>query len=1264
MKTKLFLLLSMVLISAGLSAQACTSFVAKFSLADSANTIKFYDSSSVNPSATGVNYYISWGDGTFYNGPTKPNFQTHSYTNYGAYNICFYVSGYVNTVFCKDSLCKTVTFCAPYTPTISGTTNSKCSNPCSGGINFSGLKPNSVHYIRSWYYNNTFQQFTSMYQFTTNANGVGVINGLCPGVYQGIKISTSMVQGCVYIVNGVASIGVTSNLNGSLTIQHINGTTPGKMKVIPTGGVLPYTYQWNSQGANIDSFVTTTPGYYCVTVTDSVGCKKTLCGSILNTGLACTGNPIVPLLQGPDSICSGTSFTFQIYMGSQSGLSYQWQASFDTINWTNIGTNAPSLLVAGPTAGCSYYRVKVSCTNSGQFTYSNFKRVCAKSCSAPAIKPCDTLHNVGHNKNCNQVTFEARNAPAGYSMTYSWYFSNNTTGQGRVITKTFMNGGYFAKLYYCVYNQNQQVVCCDSSMVTFSVNCGTTNPCTNVKAKFGYNATGANVLFADSSTFPSGMALTYHWLFGDGNTSSMKNPTHTYANAGTYTVRLAITGWFNNSTIACKDTVYKIVVIGTGNPCARLTPNFTFTQSANSFNFINTSVYNGLGKVGVLWVFGDGTSSTLNNPTKVYATPGAKNVTLNVTAFDTPTGTTCVKAINMWVQPGSSPCAGFDARFTYTKNFLNLNFTNTSVGVGTGTTYLWNFGNGATSTQPNPSYTFPLPGMYRVVLKVTTTFSNNTCVDSAVYYINVNTSNPCKDSGYVSLMNYQCGTYISPICGCDGVTYKNYCDAAKAGVKQYTQGPCANDTTYVKICGYVYNDRNYNCAKDSLDHGVNGMQVKLAGMGGNYITYTNNVGYYQFYAPKGTYQVTQILSQSNFYYNSLNLRQMCPANNASIPVNAPVAGNVYCNNNFFDTLKNCLDLSVSLTKFRNITPGFQRTVYVNYKNRSPFAVANVKVKYRKNAIQTFVSSIPSASAASGNIYTWNIGALAPNQSGVISIKLFTPVSVALGTMAYDTAWIEPDTNDCELANNRATLKDSCRGSWDPNDKAVSPQGEGEKGNITKDVRTLDYLVRFQNTGTAPAFNVKVEDMLDTDLDWSTFKIHAVSHPYEVFMEDNGKLIFEFKDIMLPDSATDFEASQGFINYSIDMKDNLAIGTELQNTAAIYFDFNEPIITNTTLNTIVEKTTGIIELVKGQLEVKLSPNPMRDMANFIIKATATDKLSINITDISGKLVRQVDLDVKEGNHVTSLNVSDLNNGMYIIQVQSANHQMQSIKVIKE
>ncbi|MBK7957894.1 MAG: T9SS type A sorting domain-containing protein [Bacteroidetes bacterium] len=574
------------------------------------------------------------------------------------------------------------------------------------------------------------------------------------------------------------------------------------------------------------------------------------------------------------------------------------------------------------------------------------------------------------------------------------------------------------------------------------------------------------------------------------------------------------------------------------------------------------------------------------------------------------------------------------------------------------------FGNGATSTSASPSYTYPLPGIYKVTLKMSTQFGNTTCHDSLTYYIVANTSNPCKDSGFVNNYNYSCGTYISPVCGCDSITYSSYCAAYKAGVKQTSNGPCPKDTNYVKICGYVYNDVNKNCAKDSNENGLNSIQIILSGSQTNLVTYTNTAGYYFFFAPKGSYTVKQNLSQSTYNWNTLAARQLCPGNNASINVSAPTGGSTYCNNHFYDTIKSCKDLGVHITKYRNITPGFPRTLYLNYKNYSPFAVSNVKVYYKKNTVQTFVSATPAASGSSGNTYFWNLGTLAANQSGMIKVELFTPVGTPLGTVAKDSVWILPDSGDCELANNKANLTDYCKGSWDPNDKAVSPAGEGDNGAITRDVRTLDYLVRFQNTGTAPAFNVKVEDQLDGDFDWTSLKINAVSHPYTVSLEDGGKLVFEFQDIMLPDSGTDEAASHGFINYSIDMKENLNYGTEMTNTAAIFFDFNEPVITNTTVNTLVQKTSGIISVQSNNVKVNMYPNPIQAMANFVIQSEKAEEMTIEIFDITGKSVKSIQTSIKEGNQTLTIPMQDVLSGLYIVNIMSEGNKVNSFKMIKE
>ncbi|MEM6395716.1 MAG: T9SS type A sorting domain-containing protein [Bacteroidota bacterium] len=141
---------------------------------------------------------------------------------------------------------------------------------------------------------------------------------------------------------------------------------------------------------------------------------------------------------------------------------------------------------------------------------------------------------------------------------------------------------------------------------------------------------------------------------------------------------------------------------------------------------------------------------------------------------------------------------------------------------------------------------------------------------------------------------------------------------------------------------------------------------------------------------------------------------------------------------------------------------------------------------------------------------------------------------------------------------------------DPNDKLVAPARiESTGSNFTQFDETLLYTIRFQNTGNDTAFNVRLEDQLSPDLDLSTFQPIAASHAYRVELRDDGYLQVFFPDILLPDSTTNLLASNGFFSFEINFKEGIAERTLVKNTAGIYFDFNAPIITNTTRNTAVE-----------------------------------------------------------------------------------------------
>jgi uncharacterized repeat protein (TIGR01451 family) len=159
-----------------------------------------------------------------------------------------------------------------------------------------------------------------------------------------------------------------------------------------------------------------------------------------------------------------------------------------------------------------------------------------------------------------------------------------------------------------------------------------------------------------------------------------------------------------------------------------------------------------------------------------------------------------------------------------------------------------------------------------------------------------------------------------------------------------------------------------------------------------------------------------------------------------------------------------------------------------------------------------------------------------------------------------------------------------------------------------------YTINFQNTGTAPAFTVRVEDQLDADLDWSTFEMITASHNYTVQMQD-GKLVWTFNNIMLPDSTTDEPNSHGHIVFRIKPIADMPVGSVFENTAYIYFDFNEPIITNTATISFVT-TINVDEQTANNLT--LYPNPT--FGDFTVVSDLLDGAArVSIYDIAGREV---------------------------------------------
>lgn len=164
------------------------------------------------------------------------------------------------------------------------------------------------------------------------------------------------------------------------------------------------------------------------------------------------------------------------------------------------------------------------------------------------------------------------------------------------------------------------------------------------------------------------------------------------------------------------------------------------------------------------------------------------------------------------------------------------------------------------------------------------------------------------------------------------------------------------------------------------------------------------------------------------------------------------------------------------------------------------------------------------------------------------------------------------------------------GSYDPNDKQVFPTGLDE-AHFVKPGNELEYLIRFQNVGTDTAFNILVSDTLSAALDLTTFRMIGASHDYSVEISGDRVLSCYFNQIMLPDSNVNQLLSNGFLRFKISPLQDIPLGTVIYNKAAIYFDHNDPVITNETWTTI---DIGFLPTPGNQandlFQIHVFPNP--------------------------------------------------------------------------
>ncbi|MCB9307811.1 MAG: T9SS type A sorting domain-containing protein [Lewinellaceae bacterium] len=197
------------------------------------------------------------------------------------------------------------------------------------------------------------------------------------------------------------------------------------------------------------------------------------------------------------------------------------------------------------------------------------------------------------------------------------------------------------------------------------------------------------------------------------------------------------------------------------------------------------------------------------------------------------------------------------------------------------------------------------------------------------------------------------------------------------------------------------------------------------------------------------------------------------------------------------------------------------------------------------------------------------------------------------------------------------------GSFDPNDKQAFPVGYGASHYIRPGTE-LEYLIRFQNTGTDTAFTVRVVDTLSAWLDPTTIRPGPSSHDYHFDLSGTGIATFLFENILLPDSNVNLAGSNGFVKFSILPRADAPLETVIENDAAIYFDFNEPVITNTTFHRLGEDfLVGIWQPHVPGAEVSVAPNPFANEAVLSVKGLRdASPLSLQVFNLQGVMIREM------------------------------------------
>ncbi|KFF15120.1 DUF7619 domain-containing protein [Flavobacterium hydatis] len=479
---------------------------------------------------------------------------------------------------------------------------------------------------------------------------------------------------------------------------------------------------------------------------------------------------------------------------------------------------------------------------------------------------------------------------------------------------------------------------------------------------------------------------------------------------------------------------------------------------------------------------------------------------------------------------------------------------------------------------------------------------------------------PSPNLKYICTDDYKVSLYIQSLIknGNINCVVNSYCSFIPGGPLYSIQGKIGLDKN------------NNGC--DAFDINVSNMKFSITDgvTKGNFIT--NESGNYFISVPQGSHTITPLLENPSYF-------NVYPS---SIQTNPTFTGQVL--QNFCLSPNNAhKDLEIVLLPIDAARPGFDASYKIIYKNKGNVTQSgSVGLTYNDAILDIVSSSSVSSSQAINNAF-WSFVDLKPFETREIAITLNinspmeTPAVNNDDILSY-TATISSSDADETPNDNAFTLNQKVVGSYDPNDKTCL---EGDVITSSLIGEYVHYMIRFENTGTYPAQNVVVTDIIDlTKFDISTLIPTNASHSYITKISDKNKVEFIFENIQLPfDNAN----NDGYIAFKIKTLPTLSVGDSFQNEANIFFDYNFPILTNKAISTF--RTLGTQDFEFSNY-LSVFPVPAKEILNVSAKGNIEIK-SMAIYNLFGQLV----IAVPNAQNAKTIDVSPLKTGTYFLTIKS-------------